>query len=437
MDKIHKAVLFILGGIASCSSVSAATDTAIDGVDLTNGGDSQAVDLIDTQITDGVVESTAVTGDDLENTLNGACAPSRTLALPDFCSEFVLGGTTSFAAALAAMSPDQLGAQAHYSNTISASQRKGIKTRLRKLRVDNDRASSSGVRISGGAASAEALLGKGLAVFGTFQYNDGDRDKTSAEEAYDWSATSLSLGGDYRIKNNFIVGGIVGISNNDTSFASNRGSMDAESLSLAAYGSYYGAKGYLDWMLTYGDFDYTTSRHVLFLAVDTTTVGVSEGDQWGLNLSGGTDFFVGDKTVSPYLGFAYVDTSIDSYTEQGGGSYSYIVAGQDTISSVSNVGVRISQAKSYPWGVLSPSAHLEWLHEFRSDARTINSSFAIDPSLAFNSSTDDPDRSYFNVGVAVSATMPGGRSAFLSVSSVLKQQHVSNVVVSLGARAEF
>jgi len=362
---------------------------------------------------------------------------------PDFCNDIGAGDAQAFNLMLKAMTPNQLGSTTRSAQLVGKSQGRAIHNRLQNLRdlaKQPDSQELGGVSSSllvGGAASAEALLGQGVAVFGTAQFNNGDKEKTNLEESYDWSGNSLSLGGDYRLNNNLIIGGAISLSNNDTAFGSARGQMDSSSVALSTYGTYYTDKAYVDWNAGYGYFDYKTRRDVVFMTIDTSASGETNGDQWSFNVSGGTDFFVGDKTISPYFGVSYVDTTVDGYTETGAGSYNYAVDKQDTISKVSVLGVRVSQAKSYCWGVLSPSAHIEWQYEFNRDPSAINSAFDVDPTLGFNSSTDLPDRSYFNAGASVSMMLPGGRAGFVSISRVFKQQYINNTILNIGYRAEF
>ncbi len=362
---------------------------------------------------------------------------------PDFCSDINGGDTQAFSLMLGAMTPNQLGSVARTSYEAGRSQGKAISHRLQNLRDMGPGAGNSDVsaiqlkQVAGGAASAEALLGQGIAVFGSIQMNNGDKDKTSLEESYDWSGTSLSVGGDYRLSHNLIVGGALGLSNNNTSFGSSRGSMDSTSLALSTYGTFYTDKSYFDWMAGYGYFDYKTRRDVVFMTVNTSASGDTNGNQWTFNVSGGTDFFIGDKTLSPYLGVSYVDTGIKSYTETGAGSYNYDINKQNSTSTLSTLGLRVSQAKSYCWGIFSPSAYAEWQYEFNRNSRSISSAFEVDPTVVFNVDTDLPDRSYFNTGVAVSAMLPGGRAGFVSISRVFGQQFIDNTVFNVGVRAEF
>jgi len=141
--------------------------------------------------------------------------------------------------------------------------------------------------------------------------------------------------------------------------------------------------------------------------------------------------------LTPYLRGEYVDAKVNGYAESGGGSLALSYNEQTVHSFVSAAAGRVARTISTSSGVYTPSAHLEWEHQYRNDQRLITARFVEDPATPFQISTDSPDRNYFNLGLAVAAAWPGGRSGFISYETVLGQTNIRNYTFDFGVRQEF
>ena len=189
--------------------------------------------------------------------------------------------------------------------------------------------------------------------------------------------------------------------------------------------------------MQYGWNDYDSQRNITFGSNDTAASGSTDGDQFAISLNAGADFFRDAWLLSPYLGLDYITASVDEFSESGGAGLALTVTTEDIDILTSKLGVRVSRSYSMSWGILSPTAFAEWAHEFKDDSREITSRFVADPSVPFTTSTDDPDRNYFNLGLGASATFTEGRSGFINYRGRFGDSDYQSNTIEAGMRFEF
>ncbi|MCB1811747.1 MAG: autotransporter domain-containing protein [Candidatus Competibacteraceae bacterium] len=297
-----------------------------------------------------------------------------------------------------------------------------------------------GQELSGGSAGNSvfnAEFGR-LGVFFSGRVVFGEQDDTAFESGYDFDTLGLLGGVDYRISDQFVLGGALGYLNTDSDFNNDGGQLDTTGWTAAVYGTYYfNNQWYIDGAMQYGWNDYDSQRNITFGSNDTAASGSTDGDQFAISLNAGADFFRDAWLLSPYLGLDYITASVDEFSESGGAGLALTVTTEDIDILTSKLGVRVSRSYSMSWGILSPTAFAEWAHEFKDDSREITSRFVADPSVPFTTSTDDPDRNYFNLGLGASATFTEGRSGFINYRGRFGDSDYQSNTIEAGMRFEF
>lgn len=72
------------------------------------------------------------------------------------------------------------------------------------------------------------------------------------------------------------------------------------------------------------------------------------------------------------------------------------------------------------------------------DSETLTPFYTVDPlRIPLLALTDDPDRDDVELGVGLSAVMPGGLQAFANYQTLLAHRYVSDHIFTLGMRAAF
>jgi len=287
----------------------------------------------------------------------------------------------------------------------------------------------------GGAGDVPPKRGR-WSVFASGRINSGDKQATSNDAGYDFGTTGMTAGADYMLNDSMFMGGALGYAGMKSDFGNNGGNLDIKSGNLIVYGSYFTPKNwYTDLSLIYGRNNYDFTRNLP--SFSTHTDGSTNGNQLSFSLGSGLDIYVSSWDMSPYLRVDYVDTTIDAYEETGGGGVALQVDKQNVTSLTTALGGRVSYALSRKWGVLSPSAHLEWLHEYKDNQQQIVARFSVDPSVSFTTPIDQPDTDYLNYGLGLTANFPQGRVLYINFEGVAAQRNYTDYNLHIGGRMDF
>ncbi len=297
----------------------------------------------------------------------------------------------------------------------------------------------------GGAAADEpgGLLSDkwGLWVRGNFSF--GEKDASAASPAFDADQWAFVGGLDYRSSDNSVLGVALSYGSSSVEFAADDGVLDTDSLSLSLYGSAYAAKNfYFDGIFNYANSSYDAARNITYVDGSGLVTADANGDTDGTTLSGGLsagyDFLAGGLTISPNLGFFYIDTTIDEFTETGAGGLNLIYDEQAFESLTGNVGLRLTYAWNVSWGVLLPHMRVDYVREFEDDVDVFGVRFAADPNGASTPpvlvATDNPDQSYWRLSGGFSAQFKHGVSGYIEYQRLESFEFINFQDVSIGLR---
>lgn len=295
-------------------------------------------------------------------------------------------------------------------------------------------------------------------VFANGSFATGDRDATNQEPGFDLTSWSFLLGTDYRVSDNFFIGGALGYAATDTDVDDNAANIDLDGFGASLFTTYLVDAFHFDLIGSYSIGEFDTLRNVNYSvpskAGGLTTVNQqfasdSDVNDWLFSVGAGYDYALKGTVLSPYGRLSYLRSDIDGYTEQlqnsnglPGFGLALAVDDQEVTSLKTNLGLQLSHAFSTRTGIITPYLSVDWEHEFDNDARTITAEFA-EVSAAFNAintisiQTDDPDRDYANLGLGVSSVLPGGTQLFLDYSTLLFHDYISLHTVVAGIRFEF
>ncbi|HKR36561.1 MAG TPA: autotransporter domain-containing protein [Steroidobacteraceae bacterium] len=298
----------------------------------------------------------------------------------------------------------------------------------------------------GGGASADepgGLLSDkwGLWVRGNFSF--GDKDASAASPAFDADQWAFVGGLDYRVSDKAVLGAALSYGSSSVDFAADDGALDTDSFALSLYGSAYAAKNfYFDGIVNIANSSFDAERNITYVdgmgLVSADAQGDTDGMTWSGGLSAGYDFLAGGLTISPNLGFFYIDTTIDGFTESGAGGLNLIYDEQKFKSLTGNVGLRLTYAWNVSWGVLLPHLRADFVREFEDDVDVFGVRFASDPNAASTPpvlvATDNPDTSYWRLAAGFSAQFKGGVSGYIEYQRLESFEFISFQDVSIGLR---
>lgn len=300
----------------------------------------------------------------------------------------------------------------------------------------------------GGGASADepGLLSDKWGLWARGNYSFGKKDRSNSSPAFDADQWSLVGGLDYRFNNNLVGGVSLAYGQSSIDFNPRQeGSLETDTWAISLYGSAYAARNfYLDGIVNVANSSYGAHRNITYVdgagLVNVDAHGDTDGMTYSVGLSGGYDFLVGGLTLSPNLGFFYIDSTIDSFTERGAGGLNLIYDEQSFKSLTGNIGLRATYAWNLGWGVLLPHVRVDYVREFENDADVFGVRFAADPNA--NSAppilveTDNPDESYWRLAAGFSAQFIHGISAYVEYQRLESFEFISFQDISLGLRLQ-
>ncbi|MBK7146818.1 MAG: autotransporter outer membrane beta-barrel domain-containing protein [Xanthomonadales bacterium] len=290
--------------------------------------------------------------------------------------------------------------------------------------------------------------------FATGTIGRGERDPDTLDPGYKYDSYDVTAGVDYRATDSWVLGAALGFNGNDTRLPNARGGMDATGWTVSGYASWFsGSQWYVDGVLSYGSNQFDLERGIDYsigalagglTRVDQIALASPDGDRQSFSLSLGRDFNKGAWSFGPYLRAAYTSIDFDSYSETmsnpsaAGSGLALQVDGRTLKSLQGVVGGKLSYAISTSWGVLLPSAQIEWVNEFEDDPELLVTRFLHDPTQTpILIESDRIDDNYFNIGLGLSGVFASGRSAYLYYEHVAGQERMSSDSLAIGIRIEF
>jgi outer membrane autotransporter protein len=384
------------------------------------------------------------------------------------CSGLLESAPADQKTALAELGAQELNAIRAQAILFSRTQYQGVMDRLLALRAGQRGISVAGLQLSiggniisaeqvakslqqliGGGASADEhgdLLGSRFGLWMRGNVGTGDKSASAADSGFESEQWGLTGGVDYRLGASAVLGVSFGYGKSDLEFSPvGEGTLDVASIAGSIYGSAYRGNFYVDGVFNYVASDYDSARHIAYDEpagrVDRTGDGATEGDALSGGLSVGYDFLFGGLTVSPTIGYFYVDTNIDSFIETGAGGVSLAYDEQHYESATGNAGFRASYAWKLPWGVLVPHLRASYVREFEDATEVFGVRFAADPfadsadpTPPIIVRTDEPDESYYRLAAGMSAQFKHDISGYFEYQRLESYQYVSFEDYTIGLR---
>jgi outer membrane autotransporter protein len=263
--------------------------------------------------------------------------------------------------------------------------------------------------------------------FGDFVSVDGDANANG----YNFTTGGVSLGIDYRLTDELVVGVMAEYSHTWTSLKPS-GSNDVNSGRGGVYATWSHHGFYLNGSIYGGYNSYNSSRS----ALQGLASGNTEGAELSTFISGGYDFHFGPLTVGPVAALQYTFANVDGFSESG--SLAPMQVQSNSVSSLrSDVGFRLF----YQWQVgkviIEPSLKAAWEHEYLYSALPTTAGFANIPgaTATFTGPAEGHDSAIVSAGVSVIWTPT--LTTYLNYDGQLGRGNYSSDAVTGGVRISF
>lgn len=309
--------------------------------------------------------------------------------------------------------------------------------------------------LRGGSAGDDGP-GSALSGFANINYGFGNREGTDRTDEFDYTSYNVTVGLDYRFASNVVFGGALSYYNIESEFEETTtvagGDTEVNGFGGFLYSTWYGENFYVDGLLGYSVSNYDLKRNIVIPwqtgqpsgapagPLSETAQAKPDGKDFSGSIGAGYTWNPGAASVGPYLRLTYIQADIDSYAEEGADAsqLNLSVDSQDWKSLTSVLGASFSYAISSGSGIIVPQARLGWVHQFENDSSAINAVYVSDPrNNVLTAATDDPDRDYAELGLALSGVFKGGAQAFFSYDTLLGFERLTSHLFTLGGRIEF
>jgi fibronectin-binding autotransporter adhesin len=313
------------------------------------------------------------------------------------------------------------------SNGFSSNMKVNSATVNVEERVDSDGKSTK--------AAVEPILQPGpgnrwgvwMTGFGDFVSVDGDANANG----YNFTTGGVSLGIDYRLTDELVVGVMAEYSHTWTSLKPS-GSNDVNSGRGGLYATWSHHGFYLNGAIYGGYNSYNSSRS----ALQGLASGNTEGAELSTFISGGYDFHFGLLTVGPIAALQYTYANIDGFSESGSLAPMQIQSGSAN-SLRSDVGFRLFDQWMLGKVIIEPSLKAAWEHEYLYSALPITAGFANipGPTATFTGPAEGHDSAIVSAGVSVIWTPT--LTTYLNYDGQLGRGNYSSNAVTGGVRISF
>jgi outer membrane autotransporter protein len=250
---------------------------------------------------------------------------------------------------------------------------------------------------------------------------------------FDSNTESVTLGTDYRLTPNFLIGLAAGYGHTDVTLDTNGSSATVDTYSPGIYASYADHGWNANFSGDYLHNAYTQSRAISFLG--QTANSAPEGNEGVVNLDGGYDFHHGAWTFGPLAGLQYTHLTVDGYSE-GGSVADLTVSSQDTDSLRSRLGGRVSFTYARCGMTFTPHLDASWQHEFLNQARGITSQFTGAVG-SFSVQTTNPSRDSALIDLGLDAQINRTVTAFGDYEVQAGQDNYFGQSVQAGVKIGF
>ncbi|PHM68422.1 autotransporter outer membrane beta-barrel domain-containing protein [Xenorhabdus sp. KJ12.1] len=245
---------------------------------------------------------------------------------------------------------------------------------------------------------------------------------------------SFTLGGDYQLAENFLLGAL---------YSNNK--FDRSSVSNFTYeGNGHVATGYALWNIfdnawLSGDIHYarinydSLTRSIQLGQANRKETGSTTGKQWGARLTANWDIPVTDiVTTSPIVQFSWDKGDVKGYRESGDNSSAMHFSDQNYTSKVGTLGWRVDTQL----GRFNPYASIQFNHQFGDTQYKLSSAINSTKTL-FVTDSSKQSRDWRQYTIGANANLFGNIHGFASVTRNEGSSQDANYNFSLGVSSRF
>jgi outer membrane lipase/esterase len=275
-----------------------------------------------------------------------------------------------------------------------------------------------------------------VSVFVNGDINYGDRTTTDNNTGFRIETKGVTVGADYSLSPNIIVGVAYSSANTNNQLNDNRGKVTVSNSSLSVYGSYNQAKFYTDVLLNYGWNDFKIDRNIQVPGF-TQANGNPNGTQLSARLNSGYDLGSNGLSFGPIAGIRYTKIKIHGYTEQNGDILNLKVNPQEADSLILNLGAQISYPFKTTFATISPYFAANFEHEFAQNDRQVVTELVTQPGILQRTNIGANNRDFIRLSTGIQTELADNLSVNLGYEAILGKNNFSDNYFNAKVRLQF
>ncbi len=272
-----------------------------------------------------------------------------------------------------------------------------------------------------------------LSIYAMGTFGGGHRSDLPDMIGFNYESTSGSIGIEYRVNRNLIVGVAGNYATADATLT-NSASVDVKAAQAAAYLSYATKAWFVDALVGYGRHDLDMARP------DSGQLlrGSPDGNVLAVAIRGAYLFDLGGVRVGPIAGLTFVRSHLEGYTEAGNLQLALTVASQTVDTATASAGVRLLAPFVAGGKVVVPYLNVTLQHELGERARTLSASFAVQPQQpVFSAVPNFHTPTYGKVEGGVTFQLDDRLSATLGAASTFAREEGYDYRITAGLSYKF
>ena len=266
--------------------------------------------------------------------------------------------------------------------------------------------------------------------------NWGSLDATANLAGYRYKNFGFTLGAEYWVLDNLLVGLNTGYSRTIGSAGGSGGDLNANIIPVNAYGAYFHQGFYANAALGYTYSGYDMARNIAFGAINRTAQASTSGNQFQLGAETGYDAKIGNAVIGPVVSLQYATQTVGGFTESNAGALALQVDSQTADSLQTGLGVRASYNARVGNVAVKPHLSVTWQHEFSDNTRGLNASLATGGST-INFQTDKIGQDFALISLDIPAKITRNLVANVGYTTEVGRNHSSNMGANIGLKLKW
>jgi outer membrane autotransporter protein len=264
----------------------------------------------------------------------------------------------------------------------------------------------------------------------------GRQHSSTNQTGFNFNLGGMTLGGDYRLRDNLLVGLATGYSNTSAGFNGSGGSVSANTIPFNAYAAYFPGSLYAYGSLGYALNLFDLKRGISFDSLARRASSSTVGHQCNLYGETGYDLNLSRFILTPAATLAGSVLWVGGFAEQGAGALNLKVAAQNAASVQTGLGGRLTVPLQVGSVKVVPQGYVFYQHEFANGSRGLNASLS-QGSSSFSFRTDAAKRNFALAGASITAGLKQNLYAQVNYTTEVGRGNATAQSINAGLRYEF